>query len=127
MREFSRGARRALVLTLAVLCFLISASAQQSSATLRGKVVDELGGIIIGATVTATDAAGVAKTATTDEQGNYVFSSLAPGRYTIRVAQEGFAPYENAAVDVQAGRTEPLNITLNPTIEQEQVTVMADA
>ena len=127
MREFSRGARRALVLTLAVLCFLISASAQQSSATLRGKVVDELGGIIIGATVTATDAAGVAKTATTDEQGNYVFSSLAPGRYTIRVAQEGFAPYENAAVDAQPGRTEPLNITLNPTIEQEQVTVMAEA
>ena len=127
MREFSRGARRVLVLTLAVLCFLVSASAQQSSATLRGKVVDELGGIIIGATVTATDAAGVAKTATTDEQGNYVFSSLAPGRYTIRVAQEGFAPYENAAVDAQPGRTEPLNITLNPTIEQEQVTVMAEA
>jgi hypothetical protein len=127
MRELSRGARRVLVLTLAVLCFLVSASAQQSSATLRGKVVDELGGIIIGATVTATDAAGVAKTATTDEQGNYVFSSLAPGRYTIRVAQEGFAPYENAAVDAQPGRTEPLNITLNPTIEQEQVTVMAEA
>jgi hypothetical protein len=127
MRELWSGVYRATVSTLAILFFLIPVSAQQSSGTLRGKVVDELGGIIIGATVTATDGAGVAKTATTDEQGNYVFSSLPPGRYTIRVAQAGFAPYENAAVDVQAGRTEPLNITLNVTIEQEQVTVMAEA
>ncbi|HST51583.1 MAG TPA: carboxypeptidase regulatory-like domain-containing protein [Pyrinomonadaceae bacterium] len=127
MQEIYRRSCRALVLTCAVLSFLVPASAQQSSGTLRGKVSDELGGIIIGAVVTATDAAGVAKTATTDQQGNYVFTSLAPGRYTIRVAQTGFAAYENAAVEVQAGRTEPLNITLNATIEQEQVTVMAEA
>ncbi|HYY96320.1 MAG TPA: carboxypeptidase regulatory-like domain-containing protein, partial [Pyrinomonadaceae bacterium] len=102
-------------------------SAQQSLATLRGQVADELGGVLIGATVTATDAAGVSKTATTDDQGRYVFTALAPGRYTVRVAQAGFAPYENAAVEVQSGRTEPLNIVLSVAIEQEQVTVTAEA
>src|ERR1044072_1552975 len=110
---------------LLLFCFTPT-SAQQSSATLRGKVADELGGVIIGATVTATDVAGVAKTATTDEQGNYVFSSLPPGGSTVTVNQAGLAPYQNP-VEVEAGRTEPLNIVLTVAIEQEQVTVMAES
>src|ERR1043166_5470323 len=113
-----------------VLVLFWSAStpaAQQSLATLRGQVADELGGVIIGATVTATDAAGVSKTATTADRGRYVFTAPPPGRYTVRVAQAGFAPYENAAVEVQPGRTEPLNIVLSVAIEQEQVTVTAEA
>ena len=90
MRGLRREAGQALVLAFVVLfCCLSPARAQQSLGTLRGKVADELGGVIIGATVTATDSAGVAKTATTDEQGNYVFTALAPGRYTLRVAQPG--------------------------------------
>jgi hypothetical protein len=128
MGELRREAVQALVLTCAVLFFnWCPAVAQQSLGTLRGNVKDELGGVIVGASVTATDAAGVAKTATTDEQGNYVFSALAPGRYTIRINQGGFAAYENSGVEVQAGRTEPLNITLTVTIEQEEVTVTSEA
>src|SRR5438270_3738122 len=121
-----RGRVRVLACVL-VLSLSGASAAQQSLGTLRGQVADELGGVIVGATVTATDAAGVSKSATTDEQGRYVFSALAPGRYAVRVAQAGFAPYENAAVEVQSGRTEPLNIVLSVAIEQEQVTVTAEA
>ena len=128
MRHLRRGARRGLALCAAVLFFNIcGAVAQQSLGTLRGNVKDELGGVIIGASVTATDTAGVEKTATTDEQGNYSFAGLPPGRYTVRITQGGFAPYENAAVEVQAGRNEPLDIVLTVAIEQEEVTVTAEA
>ena len=128
MRHLRRGALKGLALCAAVLFFNIcGVVAQQSLGTLRGKVSDELGGVIIGATVTATDAAGVEKTAETDEQGNYVFTGLPPGRYTLRINQGGFASFENAAVEVQAGRTEPLDITLTVAIEQEEVTVTAEA
>jgi hypothetical protein len=128
MRHLRRGAGRALALAAAVLFFnLCPALGQQSLATLRGNVRDELGGVIIGAVVTVSDAAGVEKTATTDEQGNYVFSALAPGRYTVRINQGGFASYENLGVEVQAGRTEPLDIVLTVSIEQEEVTVTAEA
>lgn len=96
---------------------------QQSSATLRGQVADELGGLIVGASVTAADASGVEKTATTDDEGRYSFSSLAPGRYTVRVVAPGFALYENAEVEVAAGGTDPLNITLPVAIEEQVVTV----
>ena len=126
MKEL-KEASRVLAVCAAVLFFSLCASAQQSLGTLRGNVRDELGGVIIGATVTAADAAGVEKTATTDAEGRYVFSALAPGRYTIRINQAGFAPYENLAVEVQAGRTDPLDIILTVAIEQEEVTVTAEA
>ncbi|MGH9902275.1 MAG: carboxypeptidase-like regulatory domain-containing protein, partial [Pyrinomonadaceae bacterium] len=94
---------------------------------MRGQVTDDLGGVIIGATVTAADASGVEKTATTDDGGNYAFSSLAPGRYAVRVNAPGFSLYENPEVDVAAGRSEPLNVTLGVALEQEVVTVTDEA
>src|SRR5581483_9878534 len=48
-----------------------------------------------------------------------------PGKYTVRVAAQGFAAFESADVDVTA-RTQPLTVTLKVTIEQQKVTVSAD-
>ena len=117
----------ASILSIAILSFGAAALPQQSAATLRGQVTDELGGLIVGATVTVADAHGVQKTVITNDQGNYVFSALAPGRYTVRATAPGFAPYENAAVDIAAGTRDPLNIALHVTVEQVEVTVTADA
>jgi uncharacterized membrane protein YgcG len=127
MRQLRVTVLKVAAVCAAVLCFSLCAAAQQSLGTLRGNVKDELGGVIIGATVTAADAAGVEKTATTDEQGNYAFAGLPPGRYTVRINQGGFAAYENLGVEVQAGRTAPLDIVLTVAIEQEEVTVTAEA
>ncbi|HEX7316099.1 MAG TPA: carboxypeptidase regulatory-like domain-containing protein [Pyrinomonadaceae bacterium] len=127
MRQLKGRALKVVAVCAAVLFFSLCAVAQQSLGTLRGNVKDELGGVIIGATVTVADAAGVEKTAETDEQGNYSFAGLAPGRYTVRINQSGFASYENLGVEVQAGRTAPLDIVLTVAIEQEEVTVTAEA
>jgi len=116
-----------LILSIAILSFGAAALAQQSAATLRGQVTDELGGLIVGATVTVADVQGLQKTVTTNDQGNYVFSALAPGRYTVRATAPGFAPYENTAVDIAAGARDPLNIALHVTVEQVEVTVTAEA
>ncbi|HEX8749053.1 MAG TPA: carboxypeptidase regulatory-like domain-containing protein, partial [Pyrinomonadaceae bacterium] len=118
--------------SLAALLFITALSSfnlfaqQQSTATLRGTVADEFGGLIVGATVTVADASGVQKQATTDEEGRYSFSALAPGRYTLNVSAPGFASYDNAGVEVLAGRTDPLNVTLSIAVEQVEVTVSAD-
>ena len=77
--------------------------------------------------MTAADARGVEKTATTDDEGNYAFTALPPGSYTVRVAASGFGLYENIGVEVTAGRTEPLDIVLTVVIEQEEVTVTAES
>ena len=124
--------QKAMARTFAALLFITALSSfnlfaqQQSTATLRGTVADEFGGLIVGATVTVADAAGVQKQATTDEEGRYTFSALAPGRYTVNVAAPGFAAYDNAGVEVLAGRTDPLNVTLSIAVEQVEVTVSAE-
>lgn len=101
---------------------------QQANASLRGQVLDEFGGAIVGATVTVIDAKGTEKTTTTNDQGLYVVNGLAPGKYTVRVVTSGFAPYENAEVNVVAGRNAPpLDLTLKVTIEEQKVTVESDS
>src|SRR5437764_282761 len=59
MRLVEGVVRRGFVLLIFVLsCSLSLASQQQSMGTLRGTVADQLGGVIVGATVTVTDAGG---------------------------------------------------------------------
>ena len=114
----------------ALLCLLVlslsTALAQQSSGTLRGQVVDEQGAVIIGATVTVTNASGVAKTAVTNNEGAYTVGGLAPGKYTVRAQSTGFAVYENAEVEIKAGAREQLNIQLSVTIEEQKVTIASE-
>ena len=117
-------------LALLILILLFSSNqafAQSATGTLRGQVQDVLGGLVVGGTVTVTDAAGVARTATTDDEGRYAFAGLPPGRYTVRAEAAGFEVYENPEVEVTAGQSEPLNLTLNVAIAAEEVTVTAEA
>ena len=121
-----RSVLREFAIVLIALVFSASlVIGQSSTGTLRGQVQDVLGGLVVGVTVTATDAAGVARTATTDGQGKYAFAALPPGRYIVRVESPGFEPYENT-VEVVAGGGEPLNITINVALEAEEVTVTAE-
>lgn len=120
-----KGQTAALFLVALLFCSN-SAFAQSSTGTLRGQVQDVLGGLVVGVTVTATDAAGVARTATTSDEGQFVFAALPPGRYTVRLESPGFDVYENTEVEVTAGGINPLNIILNVAIEAEEVTVTAE-
>src|SRR6476659_387845 len=97
--------------------------AQQRNGSIKGQVLDELGGAIIGVTVTAIDSNGVEKTTTTNDGGSYTINGLAPGRYTIRAHNTGFGIYENAEVDIVAGKALQLDITLKVAIEEQKVMV----
>ncbi len=119
---FARGLGLALVLALAAA----AAFAQQAGGNLRGQVTDEFGGALVGATVTVVNSTGAEKTAVTNDEGTFVVNGLAPGAYTVRVANTGFATYEAADVQVAAGRNEPLDIKLSVTIEEQNVTVSTD-
>jgi hypothetical protein len=113
------------VLLVLALC-VSTAFAQQRTGSLRGQVFDELGGAIVGATVTAIDAKGVEKSVVTNDSGSYNISGLAPGKYTVRASTTGFGIYENHEVDVVPGRNEQFNITLKVAIEEQKVTVSND-
>ncbi len=93
---------------------------------MRVQVVDELGGVIVGATVTLSDESGVEKRAVTDDQGISPFDGLMPGLYTVSAAASGFGVDEKHDVKLAGGRREQLSITLKVTIEEQNVTVSAD-
>jgi hypothetical protein len=119
------------IVTAIVLCVLALGSAgtalsQERPGSLRGQVLDELGGAIVGATVTAIDAKGTEKTVLTNNSGVYTINGLAPGKYTLRVVNTGFAIYENAEVVVVSGKAQQLDVTLKVALEEQKVTVAAD-
>ncbi len=100
--------------------------AQQRAGSLKGQVLDELGGAIVGATVTAIDGKGVEKTAVTNEAGSYTINGLAPGKYTVRSISAGFAFSETSEVEVISGKAQQFDITLKVAIEEQKVTVNTD-
>ena len=113
-------------LTLVLLCLLGSFNVivgQQKTGSLRGQVSDELGALVVGATVTLIAADGTQKTAVTNNEGTYTFNSLAPGQYTIRVAAPGFTSYEKTELAVAAGPRTTHDIRLVITLEKQVITV----
>ena len=117
---------RELTTCLATLALIVAASvtvAAQGRATLRGSVNDEVGAVIVGATVTLTDGAGAQKTATTGNDGAFSFTGLTPGKYLVRAEAGGFAQSDDIEVDVTTARRDPTLITLKVAQIESEVKV----
>src|SRR5215218_10381257 len=94
------------LLVLLLLCFAPEGARarQQPAGSLSVRVVDTLGGLVVGANVRARSADGSERTAAATSEGVYVVPSLTPGTYTLLIAAKGFAVYEKAGVEVAGGR-----------------------
>src|SRR5687768_2013790 len=67
-------------------------SAQGGNGSLRGKIVDEQGAALPGATVTASSPQALTPVvAVTDGTGEYRLANLPPGTYTLKVELTGFS------------------------------------
>ena len=85
----SKGTLGIVVGVLALVGTLVAlpsrAAAQAVTGTLLGNVTDASGAAVPGATVTATEVeTNVSRTAVSNETGNYIFSSLRSGTYSVR-------------------------------------------
>ena len=112
-----------------ILCLLLlslTIAAQQRTGSLRGQVTDELGALVVGATVTLTAPDGMQKTATTNAEGVYVINAVVPGPYSLRVAAPGFTPYELAQLAIAAGPHTTHDVRLVVTLEKQVITVTED-
>ncbi len=86
-------------LVLVFLPFFASLTAIAQSATIRGSILDPSGAAVASVRITLSGH-GVGRTATSDASGNYQFSSLTPGTYTLTIEATGFGHYENSSIHV---------------------------
>ena len=91
------------VLAIALLVALPALGRAQSSGTISGRVLDTTGQTIPGATVALTrrDTRDT-RTFTTPLTGEFVFASLEPGIYDLRVDLQGFKRYEQRGLSLSA-------------------------
>lgn len=99
-----------LVCAVSTLVFAQAAA----TATLSGTVLDPNGAVIRGATVTATQkTTGLKREATTNDEGSFVLSNLAPGEYDLKIQAAGFADkISKAPLALQVGQTTTLDAEL---------------
>ena len=80
-----------IIIVIAGLCLLLGCGgAKKAGGTIIGKVNDTFhGGGVEGANVTLTSDVSELTTST-DSSGNFTFSGLSPGMYTIMVTKDSF-------------------------------------
>jgi hypothetical protein len=107
---------------LAVISVVAPATPQEPGG-LQGSVVDEQGGLVVGAQVLLNDGRTHRYTATTDKEGRYQFLAVPAGRYTLIVSATGFDE-SSQKVELVASRTITLDLTLRINLK-EKVEVQA--
>ena len=120
---------RTLIYTLIGLALLAPAlaSTQTFQGGVRGAVRDTDGGVLPGTRVTLTNTAtGATRTSITNERGEYVFSGVVPGTYTLEVELMSFAPFRREALEVGVSRVLVQDVMLQVGGIAESVTVMAE-
>jgi hypothetical protein len=118
------------VWSLVIVFFLFcgAASAQETRATLTGRVVDPSGAVIPGAQITVVQLeTGTATNAISNKAGEYTVPFLAPGTYEIRVTASGFQRYIHTGITLQTEQTVTENVNLNVGRTNETVTVKAES
>lgn len=108
------------------LALTVSGMAQSSHGALAGTVTDPTGAVIPGAKVLVVDAAtGVKSQTLSTSAGDYKFTELPVGNYTVTTTAPGFATATATGVLVSINSTSALNVKLKIGAETENVTVDA--
>ena len=109
---------------LLALAGAATASAQETSGTLSGKLTDNQGLSVPGATVTVTGPQG-SRSFTTDTDGRFNAPFLTPGTYSVRAELTGFKAVDITGVSVSLGQTTDVAIKMEVGGLTETVSVTA--
>src|SRR4029453_8590139 len=122
-----RCAVRHLALTLSLVVFSSTTSgisAQVTTATIYGVVRDSTASSLPGALVSVVNqGTGLSREAVTDGSGEFAPTALPIGRYTLRIALQGFKTYTNDSLELLAGQTVRQNFTIEVGQLEETITV----
>jgi len=120
--------KKGLFLLVAVALACSFMAAQTPTGRFIGKITDEQGSPLPGVAVQATSPRLVGSAATvSDATGTYRLFSLPSGEYTITFSLQGFKTYKRESVVLQLEQTITLNVTLEVSALEEEVTVIGQS
>jgi len=119
------GPFRTLIFILTLIA--LPSLAQITSATIRGKVLNERGNTVSNAEINAVGTqTGFVRTVHSAADGGYVLGGLTPGEYNIVVAAAGYEPRTDT-VTIRVGQTLDVNLRLSATaVVSESITVVGN-
>jgi hypothetical protein len=121
----TRGAVLAMVVGMIMVPF---AQAQFDSASVLGTIKDQSGSGIPSATVVLlSPAKGVSVERQTDGNGNYEFSNVQPGEYSISVTAPNFEKADTGRFTVTVGARQRVELTLKIGTDAQTVNVSGAA
>src|SRR5215470_14950090 len=119
----TRSVSRYVVLCALALVLVSARASAQSTATLQGTITDTQNAVMPGVTITIrATATGLERTELTDDAGQYVAASLAPGKYQVVAHLEGFQD-QTRDVELGVAQTVPVNFKLGVGAVAESITV----
>lgn len=129
-QEGTMKSRSAFVLLTVLLIFGVAGlgKAQVTTATLYGIIQDQSGAAIAGAQITLThDATAAARQTTSDGSGEFVFTALPVGGYTLKIEKSGFKAYVRTGIELAASQNVRQTHALEVGELTQAVTVQSSA
>lgn len=119
---------RFMILAVGLLVLAPLAHAQLATASLRGKVTDEQGGVVPGATVTAREVdTNTVRSVVTGEAGQYFIPNLPSGTYELSAELTGFTTDRRSGLELRIGQEFTIDLVLRVGAVEETVTVITEA
>ena len=126
-RLLSLGTAAFSLLTIFLLVCSTASAQLAGKGAITGMVADSSGASIPGATIAVTNTAtGIVTTVTSTSNGDYSFTTLDPGIYTVNVTANGFQKLVQQNVHVNALESQPFNAVLTIGAETQTVTVSSE-
>jgi hypothetical protein len=104
-----------------------SAVGVAGASAIAGRVTDQSGGVLPGVTVSVTRSGAVVTETTTNAQGRFSVTGLAPGTYQVRFALAGFRPTTYQNVQTTGGMESVIDARMQIGSTSQELTVTAAA
>jgi outer membrane receptor protein involved in Fe transport len=112
---------------LVVMLLSVAAAGQSFRGGILGTITDKSGASVPDAKVTATETGtGLVRESTTDANGDYVFTELPLGTYSVTATKQGFRTETAINIQVAVEGPQRANLILTPGRVDEKVEVQAD-
>ena len=124
----TKWAGNLFLLSLIILCAGARSDAQQTTASIRGKVIDASCAIVRNASITAVQVdTDVSRTAQSDSLGDFILVELPVGSYRLEAEAKDFRKFVQEGITLHVNQSASLTVQLAVGTTTQTVEVNANA